>query len=633
LNTEPQSQHRSRFSAAGRSKEDGSIEIIAISAGSGNGWDFNPEVLQASLSLWNGVESYIDHTWQARSVRDLAGICSNPRWEETQQGIRLTLAPLGPSADVLRQTAQETLRPDAPAPHIGFSADLIFSAAGKSVTRIEKVLSVDLVVNPARGGSFIPEVMEPAQKTADPTHQSLQEEGTIMNQTSEKNAAAVEEKAAVSDKSVQLCASLLDASLAAAHLPAAAEKNLRERFTSKVFEPETLQQAIRETGDLVSDLSGGAAIQGAGRISEMAAPEDQVNAALHDLLGAGRPQGLAKLQTARLSGIRELYLMMTGDTGFSGGYHRERAQFAASSDLPGLLKNAMNKLIIDQWQELGRSGYRWWEPVVQVEHFNSLQEITGVLVGEVTVLPSVAEGQPYTELPVKDSAETGAWGKYGGYVGLTLEMFERDETHKLRQYPRKLASAALRRISALVGNIFTANSGIGPLMADTYNVFEAAHHANLGTSALSSQSWEAAGKAIYGQPMAVGSGGTAPKLALDARYLIVPRDLRLTAMNLLYPSFAHESSIFSENMQKGQMGDVITCPEFSDAADWAAIADPRLAPGIILGERFGVLPEIIIADGETNGALFTNDEMRMKVRHWVSVFVADYRPLYKANVA
>jgi hypothetical protein len=212
-------------------------------------------------------------------------------------------------------------------------------------------------------------------------------------------------------------------------------------------------------------------------------------------------------------------------------------------------------------------------------------------------------------------------------------MFERDETHKLRQYPRKLASAALRRISALVGAIFTSNNGVGPVMSDTYNVFESAHHANLGTSALSSAAWEAAGKAIYNQPMAVASGGSAPKLALDARYLLVPRDLRLTGMNILYPSFAHESNIFAENMQKGQMGDVITCPEFSDANDWAALADPRLAPGIILGERFGVLPEIIIADSGANGALFTNDEIRMKVRHWVSVFVADYRPLYKANVA
>ncbi len=114
------------------------------------------------------------------------------------------------------------------------------------------------------------------------------------------------------------------------------------------------------------------------------------------------------------------------------------------------------------------------------------------------------EGAAYTELAVADSSETGAWGKYGGYVGLTLEMFERDETHKLRQYPRKLASAALRRISSLVGAVFTANSGIGPVMADTYNVFEAAHHANLGTAALASASWEAAGKATL-QP-APGSG-------------------------------------------------------------------------------------------------------------------------------
>lgn len=236
----------------------------------------------------------------------------------------------------------------------------------------------------------------------------------------------------------QMCACLLDASLPTAHLPPSAESNLRERFGGKIFEPGALQQAISETRTLISDLTGGSVIQGAARISDIVPPEDQVNAALCDLLGASRPQGLEGLHPARLSGIRELYTLMTGDTGFTGGYHRERAQFAATSNLPGLLKNAMNKVILDQWQELGRSGYRWWEPVVQVEHFNSLQEITGVLVGEVTVLPSVSEGAAYTELAVKDSAETGAWGKYGGYVGLTLEMFERDETHKLRQYPRKL---------------------------------------------------------------------------------------------------------------------------------------------------------------------------------------------------
>ena len=625
-------QQRARFTTELNAVADGNIEIIAISAGNGNGWEFAADVLRNSLPLWEGAECFIDHDWKERSLRDLAGVCRHPRWCAERSGVLLNLRPVGPAATLLQEVAVAMYAGEQPTPRVGFSADLLFSTAGRRVTRIEKVLSVDLVVHPARGGEFLTIDTKPGLSRE---QEQLKTKEEYMEDSNHNPASGTDETDASphQDAQKQLCACLLETSLAAARLPAAAENSLRSRFNDSIFEATALQQAISDTRALISDLTAGSIIQGAGQVSVIATPEDQVNAALHDLLGAARPRELEQLQPARLSGIRELYTLMTGDTGFSGGYHRERAQFAATSNLPGLLKNAMNKLIIDQWQELGRSGYRWWEPLVQVEHFNSLQEITGVLVGEVTVLPAVSEGAAYTELAVKDSAETGSWGKYGGYVGLTLEMFERDETHKLRQYPRKLASAALRRISTLVGAIFTSNSGVGPAMADTYNVFESAHHANLGTGALASATWEAAGKAIYNQPMAVASGGSAPKLALDARYLLVPRDLRLSGMNLLYPSFAHESSIFSENMQKGQMGDVITCPEFSDANDWAALADPRLAPGIILGERFGVLPEIIIADGGTNGALFTNDEIRMKVRHWVSVFVADYRPLYKANVA
>ena len=365
----------------------------------------------------------------------------------------------------------------------------------------------------------------------------------------------------------------------------------------------------------------------------MMSTEDQITAAMFDLLGAERPDELKTAKVAKLSGIRELYLGMTGDYDFHGGYNRERAQFAVTTDLPGVLKNALNKLIVMEWQKLGEAGYRWWEKVVKVEHFNSLHDITGVLVGEVTVLPTVAESHDYTSLPVTDSPEVGTFVKYGGYIGITLEMFERDETHKLRDYPRKLASAGLRRISSLVSSIFTDNAGVGPAMADTYNVFEAAHHVNLLTTALAGPAFELASAAIFNQSMLVGTGGTAPKLGLDGKYLLVPRALRLTGMRILYPTFERESNIFSDNMQRGQYGDVVTVPEWTDATDWALVADPMLAPGIIVGERFGLLPEIIIADNENNQALFMADEVRMKARQWVSVFVADYRPLHKSNVA
>jgi hypothetical protein len=621
-------QERLLLSAAAQGSK---FEILAISAGSGNGWEFPAEALRESLALWDGRECYLDHSLWGHSVRDLAGVLHSPVWDEARQGIRLTLKAVGPGGPVLEQLAQAALSGEA-RPDIGFSADVLFHAEGRRVSKILRVLSVDVVMNPARGGTFLRALNQQANQHSKGGKSIMDEQNLTQSAPAGSPDSAETELEKARSLRAEMCACLLEQSLAAARLPAPLSERIRAQFSGKLFEPAELQAAIQDGRSLAAQLDAGAIIQGPGRISGMVSSEDQLTAAAFDLLGAERPDGLKSVKTARLSGIRELYTLLTGDYNFYGGYYPERAALATTATLPGLLKNALNKLIVMGWQELGRSGYRWWEPIVSVEHFTSLHTITGVLVGEVTVLPSVAEGAPYTELELKDSAETANWTKYGGYIGLTLEMFERDETHKLRQYPYKLASAALRRISALVGSVFTANSGAGPQMADGYNVFDASHHANLGSAALSAETWETASKAIYEQPMLLASGGTAPRLALDARYCIVPRSLRLTAMRILYPAFEREANIFSENLQRGEMGDVLTCPEFSDPNDWAAVADPRLAPAIIVAERFGLLPEIFISDSETSGALFTNDEVRMKVRHWLSVFVADYRPLYKANV-
>ncbi len=40
-----------------------------------------------------------------------------------------------------------------------------------------------------------------------------------------------------------------------------------------------------------------------------------------------------------------------------------------------------------------------------------------------------------------------------------------------------------------------------------------------------------------------------------------------------------------------------------------------------------------MADADTSGAMFTNDELRVKCRFVFAVGVGDYRALYKANVA
>ncbi|MFN2125232.1 MAG: hypothetical protein ACK2UP_17180 [Candidatus Promineifilaceae bacterium] len=233
--------------------------------------------------------------------------------------------------------------------------------------------------------------------------------------------------------------------------------------------------------------------------------------------------------------------------------------------------------------------------------------------------------------------------KYGGYIPLTLELIDRDDTRKLRLYPRELAKAGMRLISGLVSAVFTDNAGVGPTMADTGALFNATAvttaggHANLLTTALASAAWIAVKNAVYAQPLLIkndtGYYGTGPAMAINPRYLLVPKELEYTAQNILYNTFDVSASVIGDNLLKGNLGDVVVVPEWTDATDWAAVVDPALVPGIIVGERFGLMPEIFIAGDELSPAVFTNDEHRLKVRHFVAVLVQDFRALHKSNVA
>ncbi len=615
------------------------FEIMAITSGSGNGWEFSPACLQASLPLWDGVECFVDHARAARSVRDLAGICRNPTWDEGSSGIRLQLVPGGPSADLLRQLGEEMLQEKAPLPGVGFSADVLFRPNGRRVEQILKVVSVDLVMEPARGGRFIKKVT------------LTKEEGDRMEETSlieETLPQAVQGAPAGEGTSPQpaaeaVCGVLLESALSAARLPQALGERVRHQFSGRTFEPLELQHALADARSLWSELTAGQVVQGPGRVHSVFSSEDQLQAAVDDLFGAPREAHLQALRPARLSGIRELYLTLTGDDDMHGGFYPQRARLATTADFTGLVKNALNKVVVNRWNELGRAGYDWWQKIAAVEHFNTLNQVTGTLVGTVGSLPTVSEGGAYTELVVGDSPEVASFTKYGGYIPLTLELIDRDETHKLKAYPRELAAAGLRKISSLVAAIFTANSGVGPTMADTGALFNttavttAGGHANLRTVALSAAEWDAVCSKVYAQPLlvknAAGVTGTGPAMAVNPRFLLVPRVLQLAAMKIVYPTLENAANIYSENMQRGQPGDVVTVPEWTDTTDWAAACDPQVAPAIFIGERFGLLPEIFIAGGDYSPAVFTNDEHRLKVRHFLAVWVNDFRPLHKSNVA
>ena len=662
-------------------------------------------------------------TWQVKS--------SIPSGTTEIQGIRATLQAFGPAGDLLTRFGIEVLEEENP-PRVGFSADILFTADGKKVKEILRVISLDLVYDPARGGAFLramnslnfpaaahnneekvvnhspinkspfslerhmspkakpewdqdaPDVTcpllgerqnhevlvhnqplttkertipmpdkikegskepESPQQDPNPVLDKLQEDQEAMRQLLGEHERQAKLDQALEDARqtrLQMCGYLLESGLSASKLPKPLQDRIRLQFKDKIFEASDLQSVIKDSRDMLSELSAAQEVRGPGRISSVFDERDKLQAAVDDLFEAPREDSLQGVHVPRLSGVRELYLMLTGDHDLHGGYYPNRVHLATTADFTGLVKNALNKIVSNTWKLLGRAGYDWWQNISVTEHFSSLQDITGTLIGTVGDLPVVAEGAEYTELSIGDSPETASFTKYGGYIPLTLELIDRDQTRKLKAYARELGSAGLRKISSLVAEIFSSNAGVGPTMADTGALFNntavttAGGHANLLTTALSINAWEAACTAVYNQPMliknAAGFYGTGPKMAVNPKFCLVPRALQNTAWQMLKGDFVREQDYVYDNILKGSAVP-ITVPEWTDATDWAALCDPVISPAIFVGERFGIMPEIYVAGDELSPAVFMNDEHRLKVRHFLAVWVNDFRPLHKNNVA
>ena len=623
----------------------GQFEILAITAGIGNGWTFDEKALTDSIPLWDKVHCYLDHSFSGHSVKDLAGVIHNPQWDSQSQAIRATLTPAGPGADALRKLGEAAIENPDLLSNVGFSADLLFIPEGKRVKEIRRVLSVDAVLHPARGGQFvrllnsIQEMIPMSDEITKPDETETQAVQSLMSD----DVAAIKLAAQnAQEANLSLCANLLDSGLNASRLPASMQDFIRKQFAGRVYKASELNDAIDAQRAILSDVQSSITAKGPARLTGVFSTEDQILAAVDDMFGNEREARYAKVQAARLSGIRELYLGMTADFDLRGAVNLERAMFQlTTSNFPVIVKNALNKALVRHWGELGRAGYNWWEKIATVVPFTNLNDVTWAIFGTIGSLPTVLEGAEYTPLKIGDGGETSSFVKKGGYIGLTLEAIDRDDTMALKRIPRELAFAALREISSTVAALFTANSAVGPTLADGGALFNATAvttaggHANLLTTALGTTytAWEAVATAMYNQPMLVaneaGYYGTGKKLAIDPKFCLVPRALRGTANDLF---IQRQPSVTTVSDWYGTVVP-LTVPEWTDTTDFAAVADPVIIPGVMIGTRFGLMPEIFVAGNETDPAMFANDESRIKVRHFTAVGVADFRPLHKSNVA
>ena len=366
------------------------------------------------------------------------------------------------------------------------------------------------------------------------------------------------------------------------------------------------------------------------RVSGMLTSVDQATLAIDALVA-----GVAPARGVRpLSGIREAYTLLSGDYEMQGRFMPENVGLANvnSSTMAGIVANAMNKALIGRFQQYPR----WWEKIVTTEDFTTLQQVRWITLGGVGELPTVSEGQAYTELTWDDNAEVSSWAKKGGYLGITLEAIDRDDTRSVQRAPAALAQAAWLTLSKAIAGIFTTNAVLADGLALFHNT-----HGNLGSTALSFSAWSAT-RTLMRKASELNSAERLGALVAP-KYLLVPPDLETTALQILgsdeQPGVANNDiNPFAGGTNHDELlrlarERVIVVDFWTDATDWVAMADPMLYPSIGLGFRFGRAPEIFSVASPTSGLMFTNDVMPVKVRFTFAAGPVDYRGMYKHVVA
>jgi len=351
---------------------------------------------------------------------------------------------------------------------------------------------------------------------------------------------------------------------------------------------------------------------------------------------AGAPEPPPNLRS-----FADLYVALTGDVHFRGVFDSGRAQFsgATTATLPNLAVDAMNRVIVEQFQALEH--YRWYERVSTAEpNDGTLQAMKWITLGGIGNLPTVNEGAAYTELSVSDVKESAAFVKRGGYVGITREMIKNGNILQLQAIPRALAVAAVRTRSAAVAALFTASSGAGPTLAQDSKALFHADHGNLATTALGTDAaaWRAARAECF-QHSEVGSG---KPLGIFPRYLLVPAELYDTALSILGYGEGMPTAYAPEAVGRGFADPrpiPLVVPDWTDDNNWAYVVDPAVFPVIQMsysqapGGRRHPIPELFAVVSETSGLMFSNDILPIKVRDEFALGVNGHRGIGKRNVS
>jgi hypothetical protein len=641
--------------------------VRVIRAGTSlNGVDYPRAVLREAAPLFDGVrvfvKSDVEHIQgkaDAKDFRRLVGKLSDARFVEANGGEVQAVLDVLESSSVAKTLRECVARGMTDLFGLSIDAEGTAKQKGKfrEATKLIKVSSVDLIIEPGAGGQvirFVEAHQEPdmlrtqmisqiaianavlaaslvnaddaavltAYREAVATpHTPPAESGT----TAPANGLAGGQVDTIEAR-FKLIEARADArtAISAAALPQASKDRLIQRFVEATsIAADDVSRAIKDEREYLLRVTEGARITGLGDMRVEAGQDrsQKVTQMFDDFFDPKKP--------AR--SFREAYIEVTGDRRISGLIQecdmarlREAvagtrfAEAISAATFGDILGDSITRAMIRDYGALeSYSDWRWLCDVVPVTDFRT-QERTRM--GGYGNLPAVAENGAYDPLtsPGDDKA-TYAVTKRGGTETISLEAVANDDVGMLRRIPLALATAAGRTLYEFVYNFLATN----PTVYDGVALFHATH-ANLGTAALNAANFAAARLAVKKQTELT----SAKRLGLTLRHLAVPSELEETAFDLFVRNTNND-----ETFVQSRKPTVHVVDYWTDTNNWFATADNAQVPLIEIGFYGGEEPSLFIQDNPTQGSLFSNDQIKYKIRHVYSGAVRDYRGFYGAIVA
>jgi hypothetical protein len=339
-------------------------------------------------------------------------------------------------------------------------------------------------------------------------------------------------------------------------------------------------------------------------------------------------------------GPKQAYMLITGDRDFSFGRNGEGGftkvtEAIATTDFPNILLDSMFKKAIQDYTEVGMNGLD--QLITEGSPLSDYRTQNRVREGYMSDLPIIAEGGPYTELnKPTDENVTYKAAKRGGLLTISEETIRGDDLGKIKQFPGRLARAARHTLKTFVTNFFINNPNYVP---DGVAWFNAGHN-NLSVNALNIDALIAQ-EIIQMKQTEKDSGN---RLARRISWLMVPVDLAPIAWKINNSQNYNPGVGIQEPnpfyLRFGPSGTgkqappgIIVNELLTDTNDWYYGVDTADVPILEVAYVDGIsAPQIYLADMQTQGTQFTNDQIQYKTKFPFGGAILDFRGAGKSVV-